>query len=74
MVRLEEPPGELGPSYVLTWINSGGPDDSVAERTIRDVIYLDAKNEPVVHTPMQEGLLGTRGRRLVQSAQQPARR
>ncbi len=55
---LEEPTGELGPAYTLTWINSGPPGESVGERTIRQLIYLEAQNGPVIHTPAQEGLEG----------------
>jgi hypothetical protein len=55
---LDEPPGELGSGYTLTWINAGPPDKSVAERTIRQLIYLDAKNGPVIYTPDQIGLPG----------------
>jgi hypothetical protein len=55
---LEEPAGKLGPSFTLTWINSGPPGESVDERTMRQVIYLDAENGPVIHTPAQEALRG----------------
>lgn len=55
---LKEPPGELGPGYTLTWINSGPPAKSVDERTIRQMIYLDAENGPIIHTPAQEALRG----------------
>jgi len=55
---LEEPAGELGPSYTLTWINSGPPGESLDKRTIRQIIYLDARNGPVIHTPAQEALQG----------------
>ncbi len=54
----EELPAELGPSYMLTWINSGPPGDSLDQRTIRQLIYLDAENGPVIHTPDQESLRG----------------
>ena len=52
------PTGDLGPVYTLTWVNSGPPDAPVAERTIRQFIYPQAENGPVVHTPVQEGLEG----------------
>lgn len=55
---VEEPAGELGLSYTLTWINSGPPGKSVDERTIRQLIYLDAENGPLIHTPAQEALQG----------------
>lgn len=55
---LEEPPGEPGPSYTLTWVRYGAPGESVDERTVRQVIYPDAENGPVIHTPAQEGLRG----------------
>ncbi len=55
---LEEPTGELGPAYTVTWINSGPPGESVEERTIRQLIYLEAENGPVLHNPAQEGLEG----------------
>jgi hypothetical protein len=53
-----KPTGELGLSYSLTWINSGPPTNSVAERTIYQLIYLDAEQGPVIRTPPQEGLQG----------------
>lgn len=52
-----KPEGELGPAYTLTWINSGPPDDPVEERTIIQLLYLQAEKGPVVHTPPQEGLM-----------------
>ena len=54
----KEPVGELGPSYTLTWINSGPPSLSAEERTIYQEIYLDAENGPLIHTPPQESLQG----------------
>ncbi len=53
-----EPKGELGHSYTLTWINSGPPAKSTADRTIRQLIYLDAEGGPVLHTPAQDNLQG----------------
>ena len=44
----EEPAGELGPGYTLTWINAGPPGESADQRTIRQVIYLEAENGPVI--------------------------
>lgn len=55
---IDKPFGELGPGYTLTWINSGPPDASIDERTIRQEIYLEAENGPVIHTPDQESLQG----------------
>lgn len=55
---VEEPAGELGPAYTLTWINSGPPEKSVEQRTYRQRIYLDAENGPLIHTPAQESLSG----------------
>ncbi len=55
---LEEPLAELGPSYTLAWINGIPPGKSVDERTIVQVIYPDAENGPVIHTPDQEALSG----------------
>jgi hypothetical protein len=54
----EEPVGELGPTYTLTWINSGPPSLSKEKRTIRQELYLDAENGPLIHTPAQETLQG----------------
>jgi hypothetical protein len=54
----EEPQGKLGPGYTLTWINAGPPGEGVDERTIRQVLYLDAEDSPVIHTPAQESLRG----------------
>jgi hypothetical protein len=53
---IEKPAGELGPSYTLTWINSGPPEANIDERTIRQEIYLDAEYGPVIYTPIQESL------------------
>lgn len=53
---IEEPAGELGPGYTLTWINSGPPDKGVDERTIRQEIYLDAEGGPLIYTPAQDSL------------------
>lgn len=55
---IDKPAGDLGPSYTLTWINSGPPGASLDERTIRQEIYLEAENGPVIHTPDQEPLQG----------------
>jgi hypothetical protein len=52
------PTGDPGPVYTLTWVNSGPPDAPVAERTIRQFIYPQAENGPVIHTPVQDGLEG----------------
>lgn len=52
-----KPEGELGSAYTLTWINSGPPDDPVEERTIIQLLYLQAEKGPVVHNPPQEGLM-----------------
>ena len=53
---LAKQPGELGPAYTLTWVNGGPPGKSVAERTIRQFIYLDAERGPMIHTPAQKTL------------------
>lgn len=50
--------GDLGPAYTLTWVNMGPPDKSVEERTIRQLLYLDAENGPLIQTPDQESLQG----------------
>jgi hypothetical protein len=54
----EEQLGELGPAYTLTWVNMGPPEKSVEERTIRQEIYLDAENGPLIHTQDQLSLQG----------------
>jgi hypothetical protein len=53
-----QPVGDLGPGYALTWVNAGPPEKSVEERTIRQVIYLEAESGPLIHTPAQDGLEG----------------
>jgi hypothetical protein len=53
---VEEPQGELGPSYTLTWINAGPPGNSVKSRTMVQLLYMDAENGPFIHTPDQESL------------------
>jgi len=53
-----EPAGDLGPAYTLTWVNSGPPEDTVEERTIRQTLYPYAENGPLIHTPPQVGLVG----------------
>jgi hypothetical protein len=55
---IEAPAGELGAAYTLAWVNGGPADKSVEERTIRQVIYPEAENGPVIHTPPQESLQG----------------
>lgn len=50
--------GELGPSYTLTWVNSGPPGESAEDRTILQVIFLHAESGPVIYTPVQESLAG----------------
>ena len=55
---LGEPLPELGQSYTLTWVNGVPPGKSVDERTIVQMIYPDAENGPVIHTPEQEALRG----------------
>jgi hypothetical protein len=52
----EVPEGLLNPSYTLTWVNSGPPSMSVEERTILQEIYLDTKEEPIIHTLVQDSL------------------
>jgi hypothetical protein len=51
-----QPAGALGPGYTLTWINAGPPEKSAEERTIRQMIYLEAEGGPLIHTPPQAGL------------------
>ncbi len=55
---IEEPAGDLGSAYTLTWINSGPPGLDVEVRTIRQVIYPNAESGPVIHTPDQSSLSG----------------
>jgi hypothetical protein len=59
-VPIDPPVGVLGNQYVLTlnryvltWDRGGS-----LEENIRQFIYLDAKNGPVIHTPAQKGLEG----------------
>lgn len=56
-----EPAGDLGPVYTLTWINSGPPGAPIEERTIRQLLYLQAENGPLINTPAQVGLEGWGG-------------
>jgi hypothetical protein len=53
-----EPSGHLGQAYTLSWINSGPLDASVEERTIRQLIYPNAENGALIHTPAQPALEG----------------
>ncbi len=53
---IARPPGELGPAYILTWINGGPPALLPEERTITQLLYLDAQGGPLIHTPDQETL------------------
>lgn len=46
----EKPTGELGPSYMLTWVILGPPGTPEEERTIRQLIYPQAENGPIIHT------------------------
>jgi hypothetical protein len=55
---LEEPPGELGPAYTLTWVRYGDPGESERERAIRQVIYPFAEGGVTIHTPTQDDLRG----------------
>ena len=58
-VATSPPPFDnLGPAYMLTWINSGPPTDPVANRTIRQLLYFDTSNGPIIHTPDQLGVEG----------------
>jgi hypothetical protein len=52
-VPIDPPVGVLGNQDVLTWDRGG-----YLEENIRQFIYLDAKNGPVIHTPPQKGLEG----------------
>jgi hypothetical protein len=56
-----EPAGDLGPAYTLTWINSGPPEASIEERSIRQILYPYAENGPLINTPAQVGLVGWGG-------------
>jgi hypothetical protein len=56
-----EPAGNLGPAYTLTWVNSGPPEASIEERTIRQILYPYAENGPLINTPAQVGLVGWGG-------------
>lgn len=55
-VAIDQPPARLGPQHVLTWIRSGAPGETTDSRTIRQFLYLQAPNGPLVHTPDQESL------------------
>ncbi len=56
--RLQEaPPGALGPAYTLTWVNAGPPGEHLENRTIYQLIYLEAESGPLIHTPAQQGLV-----------------
>ncbi len=55
---IEQPTGDLGEAYTLTWINSGPPGDSLEKRTMVQYLYLDAKDGPFIHTPAQKSLEG----------------
>lgn len=52
------PEGDLGPAYVLTWVNLGPPGEPVENRTIRQTLYLNAEGGPIIETPAQVGLDG----------------
>jgi hypothetical protein len=56
-----EPTGGLGPAYTLIWINSGPPEASIEERSIRQILYPYAENGPLINTPAQVGLVGWGG-------------
>lgn len=60
-VDIEEPAGELGLAYQLSWVRSGFSDESVEERTFHQFLYLEAEGGPFVHTPVQPGLSGWGG-------------
>jgi hypothetical protein len=55
---MAEAPRDLGPAHLLSWVNSGPPEMSEADRTIHQLLYLDAAGGPVIHTPVQKGLDG----------------
>lgn len=57
-IPLDEPAEELGSGHTLTWVRLGAPDETLAQRTIRQIIYLEAQNGPIVHTPDQQSLKG----------------
>jgi hypothetical protein len=50
------PEGGLGEPHTVRWVNIGG--GSLIERTIVQLIYLDAEGGPLIHTPDQIGLDG----------------
>lgn len=54
--RVNEPTGDLGPQYVVSWVNMGPPEFTVEQRTIVEYVYPEASGGPVVHRPEQEGL------------------
>lgn len=55
---IDPPTSELGPRHELTWVRLGAANEPLEERTIRQFIYLDANNGPLIHTVEQEGLKG----------------
>lgn len=57
----EQPLGDLGPRYKLTWTRGGFPDEPVEERTFYQFLYLDAEGGPSVHTPVQASLQDSGG-------------
>lgn len=58
---IDQPTGDLGPAYTVSWVNSGPPGDPLEERTVHQLIYLDAEGGPVIHNPDQLGLEGWGG-------------
>ena len=52
------PASDVGEPYTVSWVNMGPPSLSVPERTIVQLIYLDAEGGPLIHTPDQIGLEG----------------
>lgn len=60
-IAIDAAPGALGRRHTVTWINSGPPTLSEAERTIIQYIYLEAEDGPLIYTPDQESLEGWPG-------------
>lgn len=50
------PDVELGPAYLLTWLNEANPGDPKDDYTIQQTLYPHAQDGPVVHTPAQPAL------------------
>lgn len=53
---MDEPSGDLGPAYTLTWINSGPPGSPVEQRTYRQLLYPQADAGVLIYIPPQDSL------------------